>query len=327
MKENMKVYSGSASKILTKAIIGHLGFAAEGNVHLGKFPDGEIEVQLLDNARGRDVYIVQSMNDPVNDNIMELLIMIDAAKRSSASRITAVIPFFGYARQDRKDKPRVPISAKLVANMLTTAGADRILTIDLHSPQIQGFFDIPVDHLYARPVFFKAFKMALKINHPLNKLFTKEGNLVMVAPDTGAAKEIYKYADIMGCGFAIVGKQRTNGSTIESKVLVGDVDGKTAIMVDDLTTTCGTLCGAAEMLKSNGAVKIAAAVTHNLMTKEGYARLKASPIDELITTDTVDVKGGRRSKIVTLSVSKLFAEAIHNTHTNESVSSLFEIEK
>ena len=325
MKE-IRVYAGSSSAKLTKKIVDYLGFASKGRVFLGHFPDGEIEVQLLDNVRGRDVFIVQSMNSPVNNNFMELLMMVDAAKRASAERVTAVIPYFGYARQDRKDKPRVPITAKLVSNMLVAAGVDRILTIDLHSSQIQGFFDIPVDHLYARPVLYKYFK-------EISNLESGEGgeavgkHMVMVAPDTSAAKEIYKYADAMGCGFAIVGKERKNGSDIVSRVLVGDVKGKTAIMVDDLTSTCGTLIGAAELVQEYGAKKIFAAVTHNLIVEEGMARLESSPIDTLITTDTVETNIEKSTKIRVLSISELLAKAIYSTYNNESVSCLFRIEE
>lgn len=314
MKE-MLIYAGSGSKDLASKIVGYLGFATEGDVHLAKFPDGEIDVQLLDNARGRDVFIVQSLSYPTNDNLMELLMMIDASKRASAERITAVIPYFGYARQDRKDKPRVPITAKLVSNMLVASGVDRVLTIDLHSPQIQGFFDIPVDHLYARPVLYKFLKQEFEIGD----------DLVMVAPDTSAAKEIYKYADIMGCGFAVVGKQRTCGDVIESKVLVGDVNGKTAIMVDDMTSTCGTLIGAANLLQEKGAREVCAAVTHNLLTEEGVKKLENSPISLLIATDTIPTKYADHDKIKILSVSELMAKAIYNTYNNESVSSLFEV--
>jgi ribose-phosphate pyrophosphokinase len=324
MKE-MLVYSGSASQVLTKKIISHFSFSSEGHVHLGHFPDGEIEVQLLDNARGRDVFIVQSMNCPTNDNLMELLIMIDAAKRASASRVTAVIPYFGYARQDRKDKPRVPITAKLVSNMLTAAGVDRILTIDLHSHQIQGFFDIPVDHLYARPVLYKAFKTIKEIGWESKEPAGE--NIVMVAPDTSAAKEIYKYADTMDCGFAIVGKERKSGEESSARVLVGDVENKIVIMVDDMTSTCGTLINASEIVKEHGAKKIYAAVTHNLITDTGIERLKKSPIDTLITTDTVDTSFGINDKVFVISVSHLIAKAIYSTYSYESVSCLFEIEE
>jgi len=321
----LRVYSGSASKNLTDKIIGHLGFSSTGRVKLGHFPDGEIEVQLLDNARGRDVFIVQSMNAPTNDHLMELLMMIDASKRASADRVTAVIPYFGYARQDRKDKPRVPITAKLVSNMLTSAGADRILTIDLHSPQIQGFFDIPVDHLYARPVLYHAFKIIKETGW--NGADPAGEDMVMVAPDTSAAKEIYKYADAMGCGFAVVGKERKSGQKTSARVLVGDVEGKTAIMVDDMTSTCGTLINASEIAKEHGAKNIFAAVTHNLTTSEGIERVNDSPIDALITTDTIETDFGPSDKVWTLSVSELLAKAIFSTYNNESVSCLFEIEE
>ena len=241
------VYSGSAHPELSQQIANYLGISL-GKVHLTHFPDGEIFVQFEENVRRADAFLIQPTCKPPNDNLMELLIMIDAARRASAARITAVLPFFGYARQDRKDKPRVPITAKLVANLLTVAGADRIITMDLHAQQIQGFFDIPVDHLYARPVLVPYLK----------KLIGNNG--VVVAPDSGSAKMAMNYGDMLEAGFAVVTKRRINATTVASSHLVGDVKDRICVITDDLTSTAGTLCAAAKILKANGAAKIPALV-------------------------------------------------------------------
>jgi ribose-phosphate pyrophosphokinase len=268
-------------------------------------------VKIKENIRGRDVFVVQSICKPPNENLMELLIMIDAMKRASVARITAVLPFYGYARQDRKDQPRVPITAKLVANLLVAAGANRVLTMDLHAQQIQGFFDIPVDHLYSAPVLAK---------------YLREKNLknpVVVSPDTGGVKAAYAYSQMLECGLAIVAKQRKSAREVESFTLVGDVAGCTAIMVDDLTTTAGTLCSAAKLLKDNGAGDIYAAVCHATITEMGIDRLKKSPIKELIVTDTVPLIDVRGFPFTVLSVADLLGEAILRIHENQSVTSLF----
>jgi ribose-phosphate pyrophosphokinase len=243
---------------------------------------------------------------------MELLIMIDAARRASAQRITAVIPFFGYARQDRKDQPRVPITAKLIANLLVTAGANRILTIDLHAQQIQGFFDIPVDHLYASPVFFDYLKQI------------DSAKMVIFAPDVGGVKMAAAYADMFGCALGFVAKRRTSATTVEAFNLVGEVEGREVLIIDDMTETTGTLCAAANLLKDKGATQIRAAVSHTMLNEIGYERLTDGPIDELITTNTVPIDT-RGLPIKVLSVAPLLAQAILRINNHESVTSLFKI--
>jgi len=308
------LYSGNSHPKLSEAIAKYLGMEL-GHVDVGRFPDGEIFVQYRDNLRSTDVYIIQSTCKSPNENLMELLIMLDAARRASAARVTAVIPFFGYARQDRKDKPRVPITAKLVANLITVAGANRILTMDLHSQQIQGFFDIPVDHLYAAPVMIPYLKERVGENS------------VVVSPDSGSVKMAYSYADMLNSGFAVVAKRRVNANSVASSHLVGDVKGRTCVIVDDLTTTAGTLCAAAELLRKEGAGKIYATVSHCLLTDKGMERLSASPIDELLTTNSVPSAGSLGSKIHTLCVAPLLGEAIRRIHDGESVSSLFKVKQ
>lgn len=310
----MKIFSGNANPELAAKMVDYIGETL-GEVVIDHFPDGEIFVKIIDNIRGRDVYIVQSTCSPPNETLMEMLIMIDAARRASAARITAVIPFFGYARQDRKDQPRVPITSKLVANLLVAAGADRVLTMDLHAQQIQGFFDIPVDHLYAAPVV-------------MQYLLTKKlDNMVVVSPDSGGVKMAHAYANDMGAGLAIVAKQRKSAHEVESSHLVGEVDGCNAILVDDLTTTAGTLCAAAELLKANGAREIYAAVSHCLLTEKGIQRLQQSPIKELVTTDSVPLKDLHGFPVTVLSVAELLGEAIIRIHNNQSVSSLFRLKQ
>ena len=285
-----------------------------GKIWIQQFPDGETCVKIEENIRGRDVFILQSICRPPNERLMELLIMIDAVRRASAARITAVLPFYGYGRQDRKDQPRVPITAKLVANLLVAAGTNRLLTIDLHAQQIQGFFDIPVDHLYASPVFIK-YLMSKKLTNP-----------VVVSPDTGGVKAAYAYSQMFECGLAIVAKQRKGPNEVEAFSLVGDVDGCTAIMIDDLTTTAGTLCSAAEMAIKHGAREVYAAVSHAMMTPEGVKRIEDSPIKELVVTDTVPLNDATKSsRVKVLSVAELLGEAITRIHENQSVTSLFRL--
>lgn len=312
---DIRLYSGNANPALAESIARYLGTEL-GHVDVGRFPDGEIFVQYKDNLRSGDVYIIQSTCKSPNENLMELLIMLDAARRASAARLTAVMPFFGYARQDRKDKPRVPITAKLVANLLTVAGASRILTMDLHSQQIQGFFDIPVDHLYGSPVMIPYLKEKIG------------DNSVVVSPDSGSVKLAYTYADQLNAGFAVVAKRRVTATSVASSHLVGDVKGRTCVIVDDLTTTAGTLCAAAELLKKEGAGKIYSAVSHCLLTQAGLDKLNASSIEELVTTNTVphipEAVGG---KIHTLCVAPLLGEAIRRIHDGESVSSLFKVKQ
>ncbi|MDB5204280.1 MAG: prs [Candidatus Taylorbacteria bacterium] len=279
------------------------------HAEVARFPDEEISIQIQEHIRGCDVFIIQPTCPPCNDNLMELLIMVDAARRSSADRITAVIPFFGYARQDRKDKPRVPITAKLVANLLVTAGVDRVLTMDLHAGQIQGFFDIPVDHLYARPVFIKEIKKR------------KIKDLVVVSPDTGAVKMAHAYSKLLGAPLAIVAKNRIGADEVEAISIVGDVKGKNALLVDDMTGTAGTLVEAAKIIQRNGGKDVYAAVSHAILSDIGRKRLKESTIKEIFTTDSAIQAFG--PKVTTLSIAPLLAEAIKRIHNDESVTSLF----
>ncbi len=282
-------------------------------VDITRFPDGEIFVKLRDNVRGDDLFLVQSVAVNPNDYLMELLIMIDAAKRASAKRITAVLPYYGYARQDRKDQPRVPITAKLVANLLVAAGANRVLCMDLHAQQIQGFFDIPVDHLYAAPVIVKYLR-----SQSLD-------NLVVVSPDAGGLKMADAYSKLLDAGIAVVGKQRKSATDVEANHLVGDVEGCNTLIVDDMTSTAGTLSAAAGLLKKAGAKSIRAAVSHSLLTEKGIERLKESPIEELVTTDSVPQRKWEDFNVTVLSVADTLAEAICRIHNDQSVSSLFRI--
>jgi ribose-phosphate pyrophosphokinase len=263
----MKIISGTGHRALAERIATAAGVEL-CHVDITRFPDGEIFVKMQDNVRGDDLFIVQSVSVDPNEYLMELLIMIDAAKRASAKRITAVLPYYGYARQDRKDQPRVPITAKLVANLLVASGADRVLCMDLHAQQIQGFFDIPVDHLYAAPVIVKYLR-----SQDLD-------NLVVVSPDAGGLKMADAYSKLLDAGIAVVGKQRKSATDVEANHLVGDVDGCNTLIVDDMTSTAGTLSAAAGLLKKAGAKSIRAAVSHSLLTEKGIERLRESPIDE-----------------------------------------------
>lgn len=307
----MKIFSGTSNVPLAKAIAQSVGVEL-GKCTVSAFPDGETFVKIEENIRGEDVFVVQSSSPPTNHNLMELFIMMDAMRRSSAARITVVLPFYGYARQDRKDQPRVPITAKLVANLLVAAGANRILTMDLHAQQIQGFFDIPVDHLYAAPVIYDYLK---KKNIP---------NMVVVSPDVGGLKMAHAYAQVLESGLAIVAKRRKSPTETEAMAVIGEIRGKNVLLVDDLTETAGTLTNAAALLKKKGAKKIYACVSHAILSDLGIQRLRKSSIDELITTDSVlrpDIDGVR---ITTLSVAGLLGEAIKRIESNSSVSSLFE---
>jgi ribose-phosphate pyrophosphokinase len=308
----LKIFSGNANRPLAQRIADYVGVRL-GSAVVTAFPDQETWVKIDDNIRGRDVYIVQPTSPPANEHLMELLIMIDAARRASASRITAVIPFFGYARQDRRDQPRVPITAKLVANLLVAAGADRIITMDLHAQQIQGFFDIPVDHLYAAPAFYRYFKQK------------NIADLVCVSPDIGGVKMVNAYANMFHAPLAIVAKKRKSASEVEVLNCVGDVKGKNVLMVDDLTESAGTLTRAAEILRAKGAKKIFAAVSHAILGPKGIERLRKSKLDELVTTDSVRREKINGLKLTELSVAPLLGEAILRIHKSESVSSLFDI--
>ena len=286
-----------------------------GRVLLRDFPNGETFARIEENVRGEDTYIVQSTCPPVNQNMMELFIMIDALRRASASRITAVLPFYGYARQDRKDQPRVPISAKLVANLLVSAGANRVLTVDLHAQQIQGFFDIPVDHLYAAPVMFEYLK-TMDLGE----------QIAVVSPDVGGIKMAHAYSQLLHADLAIVAKRRMSDTEIETVSVIGKVRDKTVVLVDDLTETAGTLVSAAKILRRRGAKRIIAVVSHAVLNDLGIKRLRKSNIDELITTDTVPRPPIEGVKLTTCSVAGLLGEAIKRIHTNSSVTSLFEFD-
>jgi ribose-phosphate pyrophosphokinase len=307
----VKVFSGTSNEPLARAICKSI------NIELGKcsiqpFPDGETFIKIEENVRGEDVFVVQPTSPPTNHNLMELFIMIDALRRASAMRITAVLPFYGYARQDRKDQPRVPITAKLIANLLVAAGVNRILTMDLHAQQIQGFFDIPVDHLYAAPVMYEYLR---------KKNLT---DLVVVSPDVGGLKMAHAYSQVLESGLAIVAKRRKNATEVESMAVIGEIRGKNILLVDDLTETAGTLTSAAALLKKKGARKILACVSHAILNDVGIERLRKSAIDELITTDTVQRPAIDGVKITTLTVAGLLGEAIKRINSNSSVNSLFE---
>lgn len=309
----LKVFSGSAHPALAAEIAGHLGIPL-GQARVGRFPDTEVSFQIEENIRGTDVFIVQPTCTPVDQNLVELLIMIDAFRRSSAARITAVIPYYGYARQDRKDKPRVPISAKLVANILGAAGTNRVLTMDLHKAQIQGFFDIPVDHLFAAPIIIDYLARQ------------KLSDLTIVAPDAGGAERARAYAKRLGAGLAIVDKRRSQETgAAEVMNVVGDVEGRTCILQDDIVDTAGTMQKAATALMANGASKVLACAVHGVLSGPALERIEQSPIEQMIVTNTIrlDDKQARCPKIASLSVARLLAQAIRSIHEESSVSSLF----
>jgi ribose-phosphate pyrophosphokinase len=310
----LQVFHCSSNHELAKRVADNLKIPLSKS-SVTAFPDGETFVKIEENIRGDDIFIIQPTCPPTNQHIMELLIMIDAMRRASAFRITAVIPFFGYARQDRKDQPRVPITAKLVANLLVAAGANRILTIDLHAQQIQGFFDIPVDHLYAAPVFH---------NHIKEKNIE---NMIVVSPDVGGMKMASAYSQMFGTGLAIVAKRRKSATEIESLYVVGDVKDKNVLLVDDITETAGTICSAAKLLKQHGAKDIYAAISHSILSPIAEQRLKNSEIKELITTNTTPVPSIPGFNVTVLCVAELLAESIRRIHSGESVSSLFYVHK
>ena len=291
----MKIFSGTANEPLARAICKSIGMEL-GKCSIQPFPDGETFIKIEENVRGEDVFVVQPTSPPTNHNLMELFIMIDALRRASATRITAVLPFYGYARQDRKDQPRVPITAKLIANLLVAAGVNRILTMDLHAQQIQGFFDIPVDHLYAAPVMYEYLK---------KKNLT---DLVVVSPDVGGLKMAHAYSQVLEAGLAIVAKRRKSATEVESMAVIGEIRGKNILLVDDLTETAGTLTAAAALLKKKGAKQILACVSHAILNDVGIERLRKSVIDELITTDTVQRPAIDGVKITTLSVAGFWAK-------------------
>lgn len=312
MENHLLVFSGNSNKKLALDICKHLKIKL-GDANIDRFSDGETRVKINQNARGHDVFVIQSTSSPANESLMELLIMIDALKRASAQRITAVLPYFGYARQDRKDQPRVPITAKLVANLLTVAGADRVLTVDLHAGQIQGFFDIPLDHLFAFKIFADYRKKS--------KL---KGDIVVVSPDVGSIKTARAYAKRFRCGLAIVDKRRVNDKEAEVMHIMGDVKGKVAIIVDDMVATAGSLVEAVEAVKKEGALEVYAAITHPVLCGPAIERIKRSQLKELIVTDTIPIgKEKMISKVKVLSVAPLLAEAIKRIHNEVSLSALF----
>ncbi|MBF0493690.1 MAG: ribose-phosphate pyrophosphokinase [Candidatus Omnitrophica bacterium] len=309
---NIMVLTGNGHPELAKAVAGELGITL-GDCYVSRFSDGETHVVINDNVRGKDIFIVQPTCNPTNDNFMELLILIDACKRASVRRVTAVLPYFGYARQDRKDRSRVPITAKLVANLLDRAGADRILTVDLHAGQIQGFFDIPLDHLYAVRVFADYFQSK------------NIKDLVVVAPDVGGTKMARAYAKRFNAGLAIVDKRRVSDVKAEAMHVMGDVNGKNVVMVDDIVATAGSLAEASAALRKNGAKDIYVAVTHAVLCGPALERLERSEIKEMVVTDTIPLPPEKKiSKITQLSVAPLLAEAIKRINLDYSISELFE---
>ena len=308
----MVIFSGSSNLKLAEKICKTLKVNM-GEAFVSKFSDGEIRVKIKDNVRGKDVFVIQSTCPPVNDNLVELLILLDALKRASAYRITAVIPYFGYARQDRKDQPRVPITAKLVANILASAGASRVLTLDLHAGQIQGFFDIPLDHLYALNVFYNYFKKM------------EPNDLVIVSPDVGGIKVARAYAKKFNAGLAIVDKRRNSPDSTDVMHILGDVEGKNVIMVDDMISTGSSLVEAAKALKRHKAKKIYAAITHGILCSNAVEKIENSEIDLLVITDSVPLSDKKKSKkIKVISVGSLFAEAIKRIRFEKSISVLFD---
>jgi len=313
--DHLKIFAGRAGRDLAKAMCDHLDLPiAEGRIE--EFPDGEVIVKVDEDVRGRDCFVVQSTCDPVNANLMELLIYIDCLRRASAKRITAVIPYFGYARQDRKDEGRVPITAKLVANLIAAAGAHRVLCMDLHAAQIQGFFDIPVDHLGAAPVFVDYFRSRRE----------QWKGLVLVSPDVGNVKVANMYATLLDAELAIVDKRRESGTTVASRSLIGSVEGRTVLMVDDMISTAGTICEAARLVKKRGARHIIAAATHAVMVGSALERLRDAPFEHVVVTDTIP-DGERldpvREKLHVLTVARLLGEAVHRIHHDLSISALF----
>ncbi|PYK37508.1 MAG: ribose-phosphate diphosphokinase [Verrucomicrobia bacterium] len=313
LQPELKVFSGSANRELAERICKYIGVPL-GQATISAFPDTETYVRIEENIRGHDVFIIQPTCPPTNQHLMELLIMVDAARRASADRITAVIPFFGYARQDRKDQPRVPITAKLVANLLAASGVNRVLTMDLHAQQVQGFFDIPVDHLYSLPVLIRYLRQRLT------------GKTVVVSPDLGGLKMASAYAQALRANLAIVAKERRSATQTEALYLIGEVEDRDVLLVDDLTETAGTLTSAAELLKTRGALGIYAGVSHAVLADVAISRLQKSKIEELITTNSTPVRSVDGFKTTVLCVSELLGEGMKRIHNDESVSSLFNID-
>ena len=308
----LKIFSGSAHESLAREIAEHLSLPL-GAARLHRFPDTEVSFQIDENIRGTDVFVVQPTSAPVDEHLIELCVMIDAFRRSSASRITAVLPYYGYARQDRKDKPRVPISAKLVANLLSAAGTNRVLTMDLHKAQIQGFFDIPVDHLFAAPVI---------IDWLARQNF---GPVTIVSPDAGGDERARAYAKRLDAELAIIDKRRSEDGSAEVMNVIGDVKGRACVIADDIIDTAGTIQKAAQALKDNGATRVLASAVHGVLSGPAIKRIEAAPIDRLVVTNTIPINGDKAAseKIHVLSVARLLAQAIRSIHEETSVSKLF----
>ncbi|HVP10253.1 MAG TPA: ribose-phosphate pyrophosphokinase [Phycisphaerae bacterium] len=311
--DEIKVFSGRSNPTLTDAICNYLSIT-RGRADVETFPDGELFVKLHDDVRGRDVFVVQSTCRPVNDHLMEVLVFVDCLRRASARRITAVLPYFGYARQDRKDEGRTPITAKLVSNLISKAGADRVLAMDLHAPQIQGFFDIPVDHLQAAPAFYRHFQ----------NLDYKR--VTIVSPDVGNMKRARTYAERMGCELAVIDKRRTSGSTAVIENIIGNVEGRDVLMIDDMIATAGTVSEAARIVKKHGARSVRAAATHAVFAGPCFERLQGAPFSEIVVADTIPVPTETRQRLPNLqvlTVADILGEAISRIHKHQSVSSLF----
>ena len=313
MRDEIQVFAGNSNRPLTAEVCTALEVSL-GRAEVRRFSDGEVMVEIADNVRGSDVFVIQSTCTPVNDHLMELLLLLDAFRRASAKRITAVIPYYGYARQDRKMSPRVPISAKLVADLITTAGASRVLTIDLHAGQIQGFFDIPVDNLFANPVLLKEMQERVR-----------NGPVAVVSPDPGGVERARAFAKRLDATLAIIDKRRARPNEVAEMRVVGDVEGQTAVIVDDIVDTAGTLATAAAALRQAGATEVIACCTHPVLSGPAIDRICESTLTSLVVTDTIPLRPAGREchKIKVLSVARLLAEAIRRTHREESISSLF----
>jgi ribose-phosphate pyrophosphokinase len=312
LESEIKLFGGTSNTSLTIEVCDYIGIAP-GEIIAKTFSDGETQVEIGENIRGRDVFVIQSTCSPVNDNLMQLLIIMDALRRASAERITAVIPYYGYSRQDRKVKPRVPISAKLVADLITVSGANRVVSVDLHAGQIQGYFNIPVDNIFATPILLKYVHDNL------------HGELVMVSPDAGGVERARAFAKRLNASLAIIDKRRESPNMAEAMNIIGEVEGKIAIILDDMVDTAGTLAQAASALKDRGATQTYACCTHPVLSGPAVTRIEASPIDKLVVTNTIPLNGKARDskKIVSLSVAELLGETIKRIHASDSVSTLF----
>jgi len=313
VKDEIKIFTGSANRPLAEAIGRYIDVPL-GQAEIGRFSDGEVQVEITENVRGGDVFVIQSTCTPGNDHLMELLLMLDAFKRASARRITAVVPYYGYARQDRKVAPRVPISAKLVADLITTAGASRVLTVDLHAGQIQGFFDVPVDNVYATPVLLEYLRGRIG-----------RRDVTVISPDAGGVERARAFAKRLDANLAIIDKRRARPNEVAEMQIIGEVDGRVAVIVDDMVDTAGTLAAAAEAVRGAGAPLVLACATHPVLSGNAIPRLAKSSIDELIVTDTIPLRpeATKLAKLHVLSVAPLLGEAIRRTHEEASISSLF----